>query len=320
MPGGVIGTGQFPEFLEERRESLQVAINTALEQVEYPLYTTDKGTAKLITERMQHMEPMQALARWYENTDRPRMTVKPGWAHLISQMQIGGEVVITKAMQRFQTWDVLNQGLTQMKRSSILALEYLFINYLTYGEDTTAPVIDNIPVISHTCPDGLPLFSLTHSWRQGGAVLPNMSASLDAISDTAIFTINGRVRRWAHSNGDAIGAKLDSMLIPVELERLARIWLMTDRDPLTSNNAINTATYFLPGSYKVLNFLTSATEWFVKTDQTDLLPMILWGWKLETSKRLPDTDSASNSAVCVDLSVAHAAPLMPLGIYKVTAG
>lgn len=324
MPqGGITNTGQFPEFLEERRTATEIAIDARMKEVKYKQFTFDRGAAKLITERLQDMEPMPALSKWYEGRIRERLPLNVGWAQLITQQMIGGEVVITYQMQQHNQWDLMNKALTQLKDSSVLTQEFILTNYLVYGNFSTASGQlsasgDGIPVIMQMCPDGNQLFSQQHSWRSGGSVISNRSGTLDDVSETGFFNAAKVIRRWKGPNGAPLSVKPDSIIIPIELIRSADIVFGSEYDPNTANNAINTSKKIIPGGYEVNEFLPSTGEWYIRTTEKEQVVLLKWGWPLRTTKRLPEIDPANNAAICVDFELGHAAPIMPLGLFKVT--
>lgn len=314
--GGVLQTGTFPKFLEDRKNATQRGIDMAIKEAKYPAYMMDGGAATRMTERMEDMEGIGMLERWQENTNRPLKSPNLGYAQVISQMQFAAEVRITKQMRKFKRWDILNETLKQIKQRVPQTLDFLFVNYLAQGESTSNPTQNGVPIINLFTGDGESLFDQAHTWRNGGATWSNHYTSSSDLTEAVIFEIHKLAARWKDHNYIPTDASLRSLIIPVELERDAIIVMKSLKDPTTANNAYNTAKDFLGGGYTVLKYLTSTTEWYAKTSEEGL-PTFKWGWKPEVETRNPDTDSASVQAISVDFSIGHSAPIHAHGMIKV---
>lgn len=313
---GVIQTGNFPKFLEDRKEATQRGIDMAVKKNEYTNYMMDGGAATHMTHRMEDMEGIGMLERWQEGTTRPLRSPNLGYTQVISQMQFAAEVRITKQMRKFKRWDILNQTLKQIKERVPQTLDFLMVNYLAQGEATSNPTQNGAPIINLFTGDGESLFDQAHTWRNGGATWSNHYTSSSDLTEAVIFEVHKLAARWKDHNYIPTDVTLKSLCIPVELERDALIVLKSLKDPTTANNAINTATEFLGGGYKVLKYLTSTTEWYAKTSEEGL-PIYRWGWKPEVERRGPETDAASIAAISVDFSIGHTAPIHPFGMIKV---
>lgn len=316
-----IMTGEWPEFMNKMvNEVIKVGLDELAETADYKLFMEDKGSASLVTERVQSIEPMGLMGRWYENSDRPQVAIHPGYAHQITQREFGSEIRVTKKMEHFQQFDVVGEASRQMKMQPDWTLNVLWHNYLAVGDVATASqaVVNGIPIIQSDCPDGNPYFDTAHTFRSGGATYSNHTTGTTTPSEAALNTINVALRRWQNPRGLPLNAKIESALVPPDLDMTFQHTLNSRLDPLTANNRVNIASSLVSGGHKVLPYLESTTEWFLKTNITmNALPFYKWGWKPQVSQRGPETDSASNRAICLDMCVGDAAGLHGHGLYKV---
>ena len=315
--GGLIQTGTFPKFLEDRKNATQRGIDLAIKKAQYPMYMRDGGAASHMTERMEDVEGIGMLERWQEGTPRALRSPNFGWVQTISQMQFGARIAITKQMRKFKRWDVLNETLTQVKDRVPQTLDFLFINYLAQGEATSNPTQNGVPIINLFTGDGESLFDQAHAWRNGGGTYSNHYTSSSDLTEAVIFELHKLAFGWKDHNYIPLNLGVKSLLIPVAKEKDAIIVMKSLKDPTTANNAYNTTTEFLKGGYEVLSYLTSTSEWYALTGQNEDLPTFKWGWKPEVETTGPETNNLSVQEIGVDFSVGHAAPIHPFGIGKV---
>ena len=316
--GAPITTSSWPEFMEKLEDITKQGLDNLASTDEYKLYMDDLGKAKMVTERMQDIEPMGVMGRWYENTVRPQVRIHPGYAHLISQKEFASEVRVTKKMQRAQQFDVAAECARQMKMQPSWTKNVLYANYLALGDVATSsiPTVNGVPVIHTDCPDGNPMFDTAHTWRSGGATWANHTTGTTTISESALNTINVTVKRYKNSQGLYLDGSLKTLFIPPDLETIARWTLESKLDPLTANNRVNIANSFLPGGIKVLKYLESTTEWFLETNLKGK-PIMKHLWEPEVGRRGPETDTAGNYAIFIDYCVGDTAPIHAHGLYKV---
>lgn len=313
-----ITASSWPEFMEKLEKPTKLALDQLFKDAEFLEYMEDLGSASMVTERMQDIEPMGTMNRWYENTERPQVTIQPGYAHVISQKEFASEVRVTKKMERAKQYDVVADCVAQMQMQPTWTQNVLYANYLALGDVATAsvPAVNGIPVIHTDCPDGNPMFDTAHTWRSGGATRSNHTTGTTTISEAALNTINVAIQRWKNNQNLYLDGRMEKLLIPVDLEQITRWTLESKLDPLTGNNRKNIASSFLPGGYKVLRYLESTTEWFVKTNLKGR-PILKYLWRPEVGRRGPEVDNASNRAIFIDYCVGDTAPIHADGLYKV---
>lgn len=120
--------------------------------------------------------------------------------------------------------------------------------------------------------DGVALLSTTHPY-DGGTWANTPATQLD-LNETSLEAGLIQVRtQWVNQAGIKIFARGRKLLIPPQLEYIAKRILGTENRPGTADNDVNAlrATGQLPEGYEVLDFLTSQYAWFVLTNKKGLM-------------------------------------------------
>jgi hypothetical protein len=120
--------------------------------------------------------------------------------------------------------------------------------------------------------DGVALASTAHPY-DGGTWANYPTTQID-LNEAALETACIQIRtQWVNQAGLKIFARGRKLLVPPQLEYIARRILGTELRPGTADNDINAlrATGSLPEGYEVLDFLTSSFSWFVLTNKKGLL-------------------------------------------------
>lgn len=121
--------------------------------------------------------------------------------------------------------------------------------------------------------DGVALFSTAHP-IDGDTVANRPSTDL-ALNENSIYSGAIQCRQFKSQSGIKKPAKVRKLLVPIQLDYVACRLVKSQLRPDTANNDVN-AIYemgVLPEGYMSMDYLTSATAWFLKTDQDSLIYM-----------------------------------------------
>jgi hypothetical protein len=116
--------------------------------------------------------------------------------------------------------------------------------------------------------DGVALLSTAHP-TDGGTWANTPSVALDLNESSLLQSMTNIRRNFVNEAGLKIKARGRELIIPPELEAVAIRLTKTELRPGTANNDVNAILSLsggLPGGYYVLDYLTSAFGWYLKTD------------------------------------------------------
>lgn len=118
--------------------------------------------------------------------------------------------------------------------------------------------------------DGVCLFSSAHP--TAGANFSNVPSSAASLSEASLEQMVIDVMNYKDNRGQIITVKPDKLVIPIALQFTAHRILKSVLQNNTADNATNALRDMgmLPGGVVVDPYLTSTTNWFVKTDQQGL--------------------------------------------------
>lgn len=161
--------------------------------------------------------------------------------------------------------DAINLGSTFAKhlaRSLLETKETLLANHLNRA--FTAGYVGG---------DGVPLCDDNHPIR-GGVFSNKLTAA--ALSQTSLEQAITTLRKAVDNNGKRIRLEAKKLIVPPELEMAAEVLLNTAQRTGTQNNDINPIKSLnkLPEGFAVISRMTSATNWFIKTDADNGLKII----------------------------------------------
>ncbi|WP_421696928.1 Mu-like prophage major head subunit gpT family protein [Ancylobacter sp.] len=119
--------------------------------------------------------------------------------------------------------------------------------------------------------DGVALCATNHP--VDGATWANKPTVDVDLTEAALQNAAIAIRYFPDQANLRVMARPDKLVVPPQLEYVARRLLDSDLRPGTSDNDVNAmkATGYLNNGYTVMDFLTSAYAWFVTTDIKGLL-------------------------------------------------
>lgn len=130
------------------------------------------------------------------------------------------------------------------------------------SEDIAADIFNNGFNTSYTSyGDGLPLFSTAHLRADGGSNQSNASASGLTLGETNLETLRLQLAKHLNDKGQIVNFKADTLIVPVDLEKTARILVQSSLRPGTANNDTN----IYEGAFNIIpwRYITSTTAWFL---------------------------------------------------------
>jgi hypothetical protein len=132
-----------------------------------------------------------------------------------------------------------------------------------------ANVLNNAFNANYPTGDGQPICSVNHPID--GGVFANTLAVPTAFSQAALQQLLIVMQKMPMQSGILAQTKAQKLIIPPELQFEASVVLNSTFQPATANNAINPINYnsYIPKGYKVNNFLTNPTAYFILTDAPD---------------------------------------------------
>jgi len=112
-------------------------------------------------------------------------------------------------------------------------------------------------------PDSLSLCSTAHTSTVSG-VANQSNSGTDTLSKTTVSSTRIAMKKFYGLNGERIGVKMDTLLVPMDKEEDAWEIIKTKGEPETADNNAN----FHFGKYKLIVWdeLVTTADWFDKTD------------------------------------------------------
>jgi phage major head subunit gpT-like protein len=136
--------------------------------------------------------------------------------------------------------------------------------------------------------DGLGLFSTAHTRLDGGTNQLNRPSTDIALSLSALHDAVIQYRNWRNDRGRPFQSSPKLLVVPPDQMMVADELLNSAQKPGTADNDINAITRF-GLQYKVVDYLTSTTAWFLLGDNHDL--NFLWRFQPESGSEIDfDTD------------------------------
>jgi hypothetical protein len=257
----IITTGSFPQDL---RPGIRMWFGSA-----YKIYDTkyDKVLDIRVPDDRAYEEDvtMSTLGLAQVKTQGAPVTYDEGnqmYSTRYTHVQYGTGFVITEEMMEdgiaLKMGKVFSEA---MKLSMLRSREIVAANVYVNGF-TSSAVMDG--------GDGVQLFSSAHPTQGGNQT--NVPASAASLSEAALEQAVIDIMQYKDNRGQIIMVRPDKLIIPIALQFTAHRILASVLKNDSADNAINALRDLgmLPGGVVVNPYLTSTTNWFVKTDQPGL--------------------------------------------------
>lgn len=161
--------------------------------------------------------------------------------------------------------NVISQMPKALAKSVVYTTEFYGASVLNNGFDTAFTSYG----------DGNPLFSTTHDRADGGTSQSNASATGITLTEPNVEILKLQLQKHLNDKGQIVNFMPDTLIVPVDLEKTARIITQTTLRPGTANNDVNV----YDGAFKVVpwRYITSTTAWFLADSSNHLLK---WYWRV----------------------------------------
>lgn len=132
-----------------------------------------------------------------------------------------------------------------------------------------ANILNNAFNANYPTGDGQPICSVNHPID--GGVFSNTLAVPTALSVASIQNLIINMQKMPMQSGILTQTKAQKLIIPAELQYDASAFLNSTYVPSNGNNSINPLNFdnYIPKGYKVNNYLTNPTAYFILTDAPD---------------------------------------------------
>lgn len=252
-------------------------------------------TTKKMIERQQNVENAGLLSMIPENAIPPEITFKMGYTQAYTQIQWGGRVMVTEVMQEFDQRGLVTRLVDQAVDAAWKTWEFLGASVIDYGETAnTGAVIDGVPYINTIGGDGLPLFSLVHTYNSSGYTYANRAVAYADPSEPAIDTQFSVVRNWKDNQGVPLDVKFKGLIVNPTLFGKAIKALKSRLEAYTANNAVSAVEDYMMAGMNLMEYpWISPTRWIIQTDAKQAGFNFFVGWKPRMKKGLPDPNTGS---------------------------
>ena len=141
---------------------------------------------------------------------------------------------------------------------------------MNYTKQVKAAAILNNGFTTYNTGDGVSLFNTAHPQVYGGTVSNRPAVGAD-LNETSLEAAIIQISDWTDERGLKIEAKERKLIIPTNLQFIARRVLQSDLRPATADNDLNALKYQgnVPEGFAVNHYLTDPNAWFLKTDVMD---------------------------------------------------
>lgn len=187
-----------------------------------------------------------------EGQDLPKVTGQQGDTIVWSQRRYGAIVAVTKDMRKFDLYNRIDNLVRSIVDDAWNKLEQDMADVLLFGWSASYTNVYGVTV-SAVCPDGVALFSASHTTPVSARTFSNIITDLSGntnppLSREAIVAARRRAMTYRDPNGIIRPINLDTLLVPPSLADLAYRIVESEYLPGSANNDINP----LKGAVKVI--------------------------------------------------------------------
>jgi len=262
QPGYIDRQGVGTDALDKTIDALRIRFNkTPMQMAE--LFRVAKAKANTYYESTYGDE--LDLPRQNSDSDKiPFLTPVNGFKKQFTVTQYRSGVQVERAMPESELIPVARRMMGGLMKSARLQKEYAMAdiwNNLTatgsyLGADGVAIVADN-----HPYPD-----SLAGTWS-------NLESAGD-LTYANFTTARKNLRKRKNAKGQGMGIAPRQLIVPIDKEKEARTVMGSELVPGSANNDLNVWQNLV--SIKVVDYLTSTTQWTLKGDVGDEYCGFLW--------------------------------------------
>ena len=261
---GVLMQPNYPDVLDARME--YVKRRKWSQKIQGMDYWTQRSTNRAY--EMHSYVAGGAIVPQARDVDAiPLMSVTPGFNNKYTPVEYKLGVRIGVRLRETDQFNAIDQHMADLNQSARDTLEL----YAALPFNTTFAA-----TVQWVCADGLRLCDSARNRELDSAGTWSNLETPGALSQPSISTARLNMEKNRDENGFLRPLKMDQVIIPPDLQDNTIVSLMTVKKPGTNLNDDNYLTSY-GISYKVWNYLTSATAWFGKAAKDDLYELF-WYW------------------------------------------
>lgn len=213
-----------------------------------------------------------------EGQDYTEDTPVQGYDTTYTHVSYGLRINITLEMQQDELFGIIGKMAQALGRSMIETVEIEGANMLNRAFNA-----------SYVGPDGLTLCNTAHLGVKSGATISNQAATNSDLTLSALEQALIDGRNMVNDSGIITPVYYKALIVPAELEFVAKRLLNSEKMPGTAQNDLNVVRD--RGIKLIVNdYLTDTDAWFMRVGDEDLSCPFYW-----RQKPLPRTDRDVNS-------------------------
>lgn len=261
---GVLMQDNYPDVLDARMEFVKRRKWT--QPLEGLDYWVQRSTSRSY-EKHSYVAGGSVVPRARDVDGIPLMHVTPGFDNTYTPVEYKLGIRIGKRLRETDQFNVIDQHMEDLNQSARDTIELYAALPFNTGFTSSSEWL---------CADGMYLFDDTRNQELGSAGTWGNLESASALSQASIATMRLNFRKNKNENGMLRPLKMETVIIPADLEDTTITQLMSGAKPGTALNDENYLTkYGL--KYRVWNYLTSSTAWFGQASKDDLYELF-WYW------------------------------------------
>ena len=258
--GGVVTRGSFPRLLEKGLKRL--AGNTYDMWPEECTRIVDEETSTRAFEIIQFVETTDVAERKFEGDDVKftsfQQSFAPTWEHQVW----GLAYAATREAVEDEQYNYLKKGVRNLAKAIRQIEEVEAANLLNFVTSLTNLMKNG---------DGKPLGANDHPLGPSGGIFSNILATPAALSEASLEALNIQIGKAVDSKGLQMALRAVRLIVPQDLKYEAHRINKSVLQNQTANNATNAMLDMNTFTEETLesHFLTSTTQWHIKTDADD---------------------------------------------------
>jgi len=263
-PGYVDRQGVGADALDKTIDALRIRFNkTPMQMAE--LFRVARARANTYYESTYGDE--LDLPRQNSDADKiPFLTPTKGFKKKFTVIQYRSGVQVERAMPESELIPVARRMIGGLMKSGRIQKEYAM-----------ADIWNNLTAVgAYLGADGVAIAADDHPYPDA-AVSPATWSNLDTASDLtydAYNTARKNLRKRKNAKGQVMGINPKQLIVPIDKEKEARTVIGTELVPGSANNDMNVWQNTV--SIKVVDYLTSTTQWTLKGDVGEQYNGFIW--------------------------------------------
>ncbi len=249
-----IRVSDFSALSDDLQEVFQEAASDAVAEMVGPKIFNFKDTDRR-TYDYQVIHGLAGIEKVAEGADLPRLTAVQGDSATFTQSRFGAIAPVTKDMRMFDLYDKITEMVQTMVEDSWQKVDQSLADVLTRGFSSTSYTDVYGATSTAVCPDGVALFSASHSNNLNSTTFRNLIRNAAGTDNPAMSyetVVQARVDAMNHKDAQGVNRPimLDTIVCSPNKEDLAMRIAMSDKLPGSLENDMNP----LKGRLKVISW------------------------------------------------------------------